>query len=219
MTSTAKLAPFALVLAVLGSSSSWASPAHVEETLGVVIYVSSGGDRVQVVGGWGQDPVLSPDGQRVAFVRTHVTKRGGSALWIYDIPSRALRRLLVSHPTENNETNLRDLNTPVFSLRGDQIYIQSAAWVTSGTVFRVDAKTGEHHFVSPANSLVVVRDGPYAGDLVVSQHAYNSGPEGGSFEQLSLLRPDGHVILKIPGSVNDTDDLRPWLTRNGWQAW
>jgi hypothetical protein len=219
MISKANLASLGLVLAVLGSSPSWASPAHVEANLGVVTYVSSEGDRVKVVGRWGQDPVLSPDGQHVAFVGIHATKRGGSALWIYDIPSKALKRLLVSHPTENNETNLRDLNTPVFSLRGDQIYIQSAAWVTSGTVFRVGAKTGEHHFVSPANSLVIVRDGPYAGDLVVSQHAYNSGPDGGSFEQLSLLRPDGQVILKIPGSDTDTDDLRPWLVRNGWQAW
>jgi Tol biopolymer transport system component len=188
--------------------------AHVEARSGVIHYFPPIGTPVQVTARGGQEPALSPDGLHIAFIQA---EEKGSALWTYDTTPHKRRRLLRAHPTEDNKTNLRDLHSPVFSLRGDFIYVQSAAWVTSDALFRVDAKSGAHRYVGAGNSLVVVRDGPYAGDLIVSRHTYR--PAGGAYEQLVLLQPDGTEILRIPGSSTDTDDSGPWLIRHHWQAW
>jgi hypothetical protein len=64
---------------------------------------------------------------------------------------------------------------------------------------------------------MVMRNGPYKGDLIISEHAYNAGPEGGSVEQLVLIRPDGHRIMVLP-APNNGEDARPWLLKHHWEV-
>lgn len=203
------------VALVASSGPALAEAARVEASeTGVISYIATTGAPIQVTAQGGQNPVLSPDGLSIAFIQA---RSRGSELWLYDIGRRKGRCLLRSHPTEDNRTNLRDLNNPAFSLRGETIYVQSAAWVTSDALFRVDVTSGAHHYIDAGNSLVVIRDGPYAGDLIVSQHTYRAG--GGAYEQLVLMRPDGKKVMRIPGTPDDTDDPGPWLARHGWRAW
>ena len=214
----ARLALCFSLIALAGSARAAPAAAHVEVTeAGAVTYIDADGASLSVVAEGGQDPVLAPDGSAVAFIRTDDHGGDGTALWLYDTRTHAQRRLLRAHRTENNETNLRGLNHPNFSPDGRTIYVQSLAWVTSDALFRVDRATGAHHFVAAANSLLVMRDGPYVGDLLISEHAYH--PEGGSYEQLLLLKPTGAQVMKVPGTAEDTDDAGPWLQSHGWHAW
>jgi hypothetical protein len=144
------------------------------------------------------DATMSPDGRSIAFVRAGRDRSDPSSLWLVDQRDRTCKLLLQSHPTDDNKTNLRALNHPLFSPTGGELYVLSQAWVTSDALFRVDLAAGKHRFVSAANLAMILRNGPYKGDLVISEHAYNAGPEGGSFEQLVLIRPDGHRIMVLP---------------------
>lgn len=212
----AGLAAFGLVLAAAATTHVAAGAARVEENNGAISYIAPNGERLRVVEKGGSDPVLSQDGHRVALVCVDPA-RGGSALWLYDVRTRSLRKLLRSRPTDNNKTNLRELNHPAFSPDGRFLYIQSAAWVTEGTLFQVDLRTGAHRFVSPTNLLLIMRDGPYIGDLIVSEHTYRR--EGGTYEQLWLKRPDGTVVTKVPGTTGNSEDPRDWLKAHHWHAW
>ncbi len=163
------------------------------------------------------DPVASPDGRNIAFIRAGKERTDPSSLWLFDRHTRRQRRLLVSHRTDDNTTNLRSLSSPVFSPDGRSVFFLSAAWVTSDALFRFDLKSGRHRYVAAANSAIVVREGPYQGDVIMGEHAYNSGPEGGSFEQLVLIRPNGKRVMILP-EPNDGADPEPWLKGHGWTA-
>ncbi len=163
----------------------------------------------------GKDASPSVDGGLIAFVG-----RDGAgdvaAVWLINLGGGAPRRLLGSLPSDDPKANLTELTGPKFSNDGRTVYVQSAAWVTSGAVHAIDVATGAHRFIAAGNSLAVVRNGLYSGSLIVSQHMYRRS--GGSFEQLWLLRPDGRRRFAIPGSSADPEDPSDWLQRNGWRA-
>ena len=117
----------------------------------------------------------SPDGKLIAFVK----------------------------PAENPEEALADFARLQFSPDGTKIYFLSLAWVTSGGVHVLDLRTGKEEFVCPGNSLEVIHEGEYKGDLMVRQHRYFLG--GGSFDWLWLLRPNGEEIGPIAADDEDDD--------------
>ncbi|WP_295635616.1 hypothetical protein [Novosphingobium sp.] len=163
------------------------------------------------------DLTASPVGHLVAFVRATHDRTDPSSLWLFKPTNPSCKMLVHSHPTDNNTTNLRGLNNPVFSVDGKAIYVLSQAWVTSDTLFRVDLATGKRQFVSAANLVMVIRDGPYRNDLIISEHAYNAGPEGGSFERLLLISPAGRRLMVLP-KPNDGEDAGPWLHQHHWHV-
>lgn len=177
---------------------------------------------------------LSPERRRIALVRldkapkveTPTGEGDPTSLWI--MPARGgapLRRLTRPRGAVGDcpaacRRMLADLETPVWSLDGGFVYVLGAGWVTSGGVHQVDVRTGSERFVIDGNSLRVIRTGPYRGMLLVGRHKYRGPPELGSYDPVDVVRPDGEVVLTVPGSDKDEGDasVAKWLKANGWTA-
>jgi hypothetical protein len=152
-------------------------------------------------------PTLSPDKRKVAFVRHTPAKTIESALgpveatelWVIGVDGKGAKRLVTGYQAPKVENFLANFHSPQFSPDSKRIYFLSEAWVTSGAVHIVDIGTGAQHFVCPGNSLEVLQNGRYAGHLLVSQHRYFLA--GGSYDWLWLLTPTGKEV----GPVLDQD--------------
>jgi hypothetical protein len=198
--------------------------AAVREDHGTIVY-RHGGRTIRLAGS-GRDrmPALSPDGSLVVFVRDGVPAAGHEAtipteLWLHDLKGGAERRLLGETESDDPEKTQTGFNNPVFSNDGRTVYVLGHAWVTSDVVLAVDVGSGRARFVIGGNSVAVIRNGPYRGDLLVSQHKYHSGAQGGSYDPVDLVTPSGEPILTIPGSARDQDGaVRRWLKTHGWRA-
>ena len=172
------------------------------------------------------DPrAVSPDGRRAAMiVDTGVgldDGTGGQQLVIEDRRSGTKRRLLTSRYDGDSHRNLTNMTGPLFSLDGGFLYVSTSdAAPTSGAVHWIDLKTGAIRFVVGGTALAVIRTGPYRGYLLVQQHRYYDRPEGGSYNPVAAIRPDGQVALIVPGSEVDDGEraASPWLAKNGWRA-
>ena len=116
-------------------------------------------------GGRDSDPVLSPDGKRVVFVRrgpvvaamkwcsdetngTHSVE-----LWSIAADGRDARRLLSGLGTREPKTTVCDFQNMQFSSNGQLLYFETPAWATSGAAHVLDLKTGKEHFLMPSNGL------------------------------------------------------------------
>jgi hypothetical protein len=149
---------------------------------------------------------FSPDSSYVAFVRptpgrlvpTGQENVQATELWIARRNGDAPRRLLVGHAASDMRFVLAGLHSPAFSADGRRIFILSDAWVTSDALHVVSVRTGQEHYIAPANTLEVIPTGSYRGCLLVEQHRHWMA--GGSFDWLWLIGQDGHDI----GPVADT---------------
>ncbi len=94
-------------------------------------------------------------------------------------------------------------------------------WVTSDFIVRVDVASGERRAVGAGNSLSIIRDGRYAGDLLIERHKYREGGQGGSYDPTYVVTPEGEELLMVPGTDGEAGDaaVQPWLDSNGWHAW
>lgn len=140
-------------------------------------------------------------------------------LWVSDF-ARPPRKLLEPTASSDPKSNLLSLEHPVWSLDGGYVYVLADAWVTSSAVHQVNVKTGAERFVIDGNSLRVIRTGPYRGMLLVGRHKYHPAPQLGSYDPVDVVRPDGKVILTVPGSETDEGDpsVAHWLKAHGWSA-
>lgn len=139
-------------------------------------------------------PVISPDGQQVAFVRTPPgsTESEASEIWLSDVSGLDTHRILVSQPSDNLNESLSQFNSLAFSTDAGRLYFLSAAWATSNAVHVVNLKTGKVDFVTDGNALRVVPSGRYAGMLIVQKHKYFK--RSGSYDYYWLISPSGKEI-------------------------
>ncbi|MBZ5590032.1 MAG: hypothetical protein LAO05_15870 [Acidobacteriia bacterium] len=200
------------LLCLVGNLFAYAVRAQLltSEQGNIWITASSPGSRVQLTRtGRDRDPSLSSDHSLVVFVRGTpgknvdgpVGEAEATELWLVHADGRE-PRLLVSGGTHegSNGVPVADFRSPQFSPDGAQVYFLSIAAVVSGAVYTVDLKGQRLREVCAANSLRVVRQGTYAGDLIVQQHRYYLG--GGSYDWVFLVKPDGSEI----GTLGDGDD-------------
>jgi len=198
-----------LTLALLLSSA--ASAASVKAKNGNIYFINDAGISAQLTKLKSDtQPVLSPDKTKIAFVRTlpkreiqEVDKEtwmqatADTEIWMIDITGADAHRVVATHiENDNNEKNLAQFNSLVFSLNGEQLYFLSKAWVTSDGLHVVDLVSKKIQYITDANDVRVITKGKYAGYLIVEQHTYSTGPEGGAYETYSLLTPQGaHVKM------------------------
>lgn len=187
-------------------------------------------------GGFGVGPdALDTVAMTMSFtapVRGAVIVREGSAapdgraepraVWVSDVRRDKLcyRKLLSGRRSDNARRNLLGLDHPVFSLDGGLLYVLADAWATSAALHQVDVRTGAERFVIDANSVAVVRTGPHRGLLLVSRHKDTRGPAAPAHDPVDLIRPDGQVVLTIPGGAEHPDrSVARWLRADGGQAY
>ena len=171
------------------------------QTIGIdrgnVVLTRPGAAPVRLTtGGRDRDPVLSPGGRRVAFVRGDTAH---AELWIVEVSGGPPRRLVAARPADEPRANLIRISYPQFSPDGRTVYFLTDAWVTSGAVHAVDVATRRVRYVCPGNSLRVVPRGEYAGHLMVHQHRYFVG--GGSYDWVWLVTPAGPDVGPIGEST------------------
>jgi len=153
--------------------------------------------------GLDRDPVLSPDGRTIAFIRETpadsveilIGPEEATELWTIRVDGSDARMLLKGRSAEIAGEALAQFQSPRFSPDGQRIYFLSAAWANSSAVHVLDLSTGSERFLVAGNSLDVLPAGDYAGFLVVSQHRYFLG--GGSYDWYWLVNPEGKEVDPI----------------------
>ncbi len=104
---------------------------------------------------------------------------------------------------------------------GKTLYQEVCRWVTSNYIVAVDLQTGTRRGVSDGSDVMVLRDGPYRGNLLISRHKYRDGDEGGSYDPSFVISPAGETLLMVPGTdgADPEGALKAWLEETGSKAW
>lgn len=202
-----------LTLALLLSSA--ASAASVKAKNGNIYFINDAGISARLTRLKSDtQPVLSPDKTKIAFVRT-LPKReiqeadketwmqatADTEIWMIDTTGADAHRVVATHiENDNNEKNLAQFNSLVFSLDGRQLYFLSKAWVTSDGLHVVNLANHQVQYLTDANDVRVISQGKYAGYLIVEKHNYSTGPEGGSYDAFWLITAYG-AELKMLGKT------------------
>lgn len=194
------------------------SPApHVSSDAGNIVIDRDGAKTKLTSSGMDIDPLLSPNGRFVVY-----TRRGRSPTDLYDAqPDCAtkphpdeLRRtdidgsgdkVLLTGREGDPEQQLCDFQKKQFSSDGRRLYFLSQGWATSGALHVFDMRSGEEHFVLPANDILVLSfcADEHKDDLAVAMHRYFLF--GGSYDWYWLYDPDGKKELGPLG--DDFDDV------------
>ena len=82
-----------------------------------------------------------------------------------------------------------------FSADGKELYFLCAAYAVSGAVLAIDLHSKGIRYVVDANSLEVVRDGKWKGNLIVQRHKYKK--EGGAYEIRCVVSPQGKELKEL----------------------
>lgn len=105
--------------------------------------------------------------------------------------------LVACKPDEDIKKVIAQITDPQLSPDKTKVYFMSVAWATSYSIHVVDIKTKSEHFVCDGNSLKVVTQGPYSGDLIVNQHRYYGPPNYGSYNGFYLIDEQGNEIKDL----------------------
>ncbi len=204
-----------------------ADAGHVEAKGGAIVYTAPDGKTTVLSSDpHDRDPVLSPDGTRVAYVHDESPPLTGApsfgdeplgALMLVDVATGRSCRLIGPRPSDDPRNQLRGLRAPLFSPDGRTLYIDAAEWVTSDALHRVDAATGAESYVIDGSAEQVVARGKYAGWLLVGRHKYYKSKQGGSYKSLDAVSPDGKRHFEIAGANGEDTEAAgaAWLKRNG----
>lgn len=82
-----------------------------------------------------------------------------------------------------------------FSSNGEELYFLCAAYAVSGAVLAIDLHSKGIRYVVDANSLEVVREGKWKGNLIVQRHKYKK--EGGAYEIRCVVSPQGKELKEL----------------------
>ncbi|WP_419809538.1 TolB family protein [Sphingomonas sp.] len=178
--------------------------------------------RTITIGGGFSEPVVSPDGRQVAFLHadSSVEDEERTSLWVAATAGAPPRRLVAPRESREPERNLARFGNLHWSLDGRFVYLDANAWATSEAIHQIDVRTGAERYIVDGWNLGVIRTGPWRGYLLVGQHRYYHRVEGGSYNPVALIRPDGHTMFRIPGSAEDDGEqsVPRWLRAHRWTA-
>jgi hypothetical protein len=216
-----------LIGALLWAAASAAQAAtKVSIIRGNVICTEAGRTLALTHDGKESDAKLSPDGHTVAFI--HQIKPSPepdfpddatSALWLGDCKTANIRQLAA--PASDKDM-FASMGAPIFSLDGRVIYVTLVPGGDYLVVHQVDVLTGQHRFLVDAELQGIIRNGPYRGDLLATQHTDLVGRDGQHYGgyPFYIFTPDGKTVMRIPDSENwKGHGLKRWLKARRWQVW
>ncbi|MGB6321966.1 MAG: hypothetical protein WBF64_10595 [Xanthobacteraceae bacterium] len=166
------------------------------------------------------DPVLAPNGAYVVYTRQGRgrTVRGYDTSQVCTTAPRPdeLRqinadgsgdKLLLRGRKAGPDQQLCDFRQKQFSSDGRRLYFLTPGWATSGALHVFDTRSGDEHFVTPANDLLVLSFCPnkYRDDLVVLAHRYFL--LGGSYDWYWLYDSTGKRELGPLGVFDTPNDM------------
>ncbi|HXC57013.1 MAG TPA: hypothetical protein VNU97_17065 [Rhizomicrobium sp.] len=168
-------------------------------------------------GGRDSDPVLSPDGRRVVFLRlgtgpalndcaADATTSRPLELWSIAADGSGAKRLLALRSDPDVKKTLCAFDNLQFSSNGRLLYFETPAWATSGAVHVYDFAAGRARFFLAGNGAVVLnacRDRRYRDDVIVSQHRYFVF--SGSYDWDFLFTPAGVEVGPLGDGDHKTD--------------
>ena len=153
-----------------------------------------------------REPVLSPDGSCVAFIRK--TKDEKDQLWIVKLEAAKPELLVkeITYPSKGGSEK-KPLGHIVtdgiqFSPDSKTVYFVSRDFETSGGIHTVEIKSKTERYLIDGYALHVVTDGKYEGHLVFRQHRYFKF--GGSYDFWWLYSPEG----KEEGALGDAEKYK-----------
>lgn len=174
----------------------------------------------------GSNSAISADRHHEAYIKQlgagDESGSGSQALILVDKATGFQRTLLVSRYNDDHMRNLTNLDTPLFSLDSGYVYVNSGdVSPYRSAVHQINLRTGKIRSVTSGWALSIIRTGTYRGYLLVQKHMMYDRPEGGAYNPVFVIRPDGQREFMVPGSANDTGELAvaPWLASKGWHAW
>lgn len=146
----------------------------------------------------------------------------GSQALVFGRRGERERILLVSKYNEDHRRNLTNIDSPLFSLDGGFVYFSTSdSSPNRSAVQQFDLRKRTVRFVTGGWALSVIRTGPYRGYLLVQKHKYHDRPQGGSYNPVFVVRPNGDSQFMVPGSDTEEGEVavKPWLAKQGWRAW
>lgn len=153
-----------------------------------------------------REPVLSPDGSCVVFIRQ--TKDKKDELWIIELEDGKSELLLkeITYPSKGGPEKkplYRIVTDGIrFSPDSRTVYFVSRDFETSGGIHAGEIKTKKERYIIDGYGLEVIPDGKYEGHLVFRQHRYFKF--GGSYDFWWLYSPEG----KEEGALGDAEDYK-----------
>lgn len=156
-----------------------------------------------------REPVLSPDGKRVAFTREiegkvdECSKRrericATDRLWIIDLATRSEQVIVDPLGLEDGPDKTKAVGEfidIIFSPDGKTIYFETPAWPERSAIHAVDANGRNERFVTYGGGLKVIKRTnreTWAGHLIVGKNKFFLG--GGSYSWYWLVSPEGREL-------------------------
>jgi hypothetical protein len=185
------------------------------------IFVERGGAKTQLTKSeMDVDPVLAPGGAVIVYTR----QGRGRSVRGYDInqvcttdprPDELRQinvdgsgdKLLLTGRKGDPDEQLCDFRNKQFSSDGRRLYFLTPGWPMSGALHVFDMRTGDDHFVLPANDILVLSFCPnkYKDNLAVLSH--RSFLLGGGYDWYWLYDSTGKRELGPLGAFDNPDDM------------
>lgn len=199
--------PLLILLAAVLTGT--ANAAAVEAVNGNIVL----GGKTITHGGHDLDPVLSPDGKRLVFLRLgdgrpledcapDAMTSKPLALWSINANGSGAKKLLALKSDADVRKTVCAFDSMQFSSNGQLLYFSTPAWATSGAIHVYDFRSGRERFFLAGNGLKVLsgcKNPKYRDDLIVEQHRYFVF--SGSYDWSFLFTPAGKEV----GPVGDGD--------------
>ena len=187
---------------------------RVETRQGNVYYINANRTVQISSGGMDSDPSLSFDGGSVIFVRRTLVPAGfeeptepnpvQTQIWTANIHGASEPKMVFAGPVKVGDSEYATFSEPKLAVDNRHAYFLIHYAVVEFGLIRVDLANGHAQLISGALQWDVIRQGRYAGDLVVQKRK----PVGdGITDFFWLLTPEGKEIGFVGQSEEEAQEF------------